>query len=138
MDFLPIFKNYKNIAVYGMSKNPAKPSNSVPVYLMEQGYNIIPINPTIDEIEGKKSYSKLMDVPDKIEILDVFRPSEQALSVVEEAVERKRVKGDVNLIWLQEGIISEDAKMLAEKNNIAFVQDKCMRVEYLKVNDMLL
>ena len=133
MIFEEIYSSYKNIAVYGMSKNEQKPSNTVPVFLMNHGYNIIPINPTAEEIEGRKCYSKLSEVPDKIEILNVFRPYEQALDVVKEAIERKNGKGDVKLIWLQEGIINDEAKRLAEENGIDFVQDKCMRKEYMNL-----
>jgi uncharacterized protein len=130
MTIKEIFEKYKTIAVYGMSKNPAKAANYVPAYLRGQGYNIIPINPTANEIDGLRCYPKLADVPDKIEILNVFRPSEDALDAVIEAVERKRTKGDIELIWLQEGIINDDAKLLAETNGIAFVQDKCMLKEH--------
>jgi predicted CoA-binding protein len=133
MTFGEIFSNYKNIAVYGMSKNPSKPSNSVPVFFIGKGYNIIPVNPTIEEVEGRKSYPNIADVPDKIDILNVFRRSEQCLEVVEEAVARKKLKGDISLIWLQEGIVNDEAKKLAEENGIEFVQDKCMYQEYLKL-----
>ncbi len=130
MTMQEIYSNYKTIAVYGMSTNPAKPAHNVPEFLDSKGYNIIPINPGADEIIGKKAYARLADIPDEIDILDVFRPSEQALGVVEEAVERKKAKGDIKLIWLQEGIINDEAKKLAEENGIEFIQDKCMLKEY--------
>ena len=130
MTIKKIYENYKTIAVYGMSANPAKPSNYVPAFLMEHGYNIIPINPAAQEILGKKSYTRLEDIPEEIEILNVFRPSEVAPDVVREAIERKKSRGDINLIWLQEGIISNEAKELAEENGIEFIQDRCMLKEY--------
>ena len=130
MSIKSIYEDYKTIAVYGMSSNPSKPSNFVPAFLESVGYNIIPINPTAAEIDGKKAYPKLMDIPDKIEILDVFRPSDMALGVVQEAVERKKEKGDIYVVWLQEGIINDDAKKLAEENGIEFVQNRCMLKEY--------
>lgn len=130
MTIKEIFRNYKNIAVYGMSKNREKAASYVPLYLKEQGYNIIPINPTTNEIEGMKCYSNIAEIPDKIDILNVFRPSEQALAVVEEAIERKKTKGDIEIIWLQEGIINDKAKELAENNGIHFIQDKCMLKEF--------
>lgn len=133
MTISEIFKNHKNIAVYGMSTNPSKPSHTVPVFLLDNGYNVIPVNPKADEIAGQKVYRSLLEIPGEIEIVDVFRPSEQALAVVEEAVERKKQKGDVKVVWLQEGIINEDAKKLAEDNGIDFVQDKCMYKEYFNV-----
>lgn len=132
MNMEEIFK-LKNIAVYGMSTNPMKAAYDVPVFLLRQGYNIIPINPTTDDIAGKKAYAKLIDIPDEIDILNVFRPSEQALGVVEEAVERKKAKGDIKLIWLQEGIINDEAKKLAEANGMEFIQDMCMFKELIKL-----
>ncbi len=125
------FEKYKTIAVYGMSSNPVKAAHSVPMFLKKQGYNIIPINPNSAEIAGMQSFSKLIDIPDKIDILNVFRPSEDALAIVEEAIERKRIKGDIKVIWLQLGIENDAAKKLALKHDIAFVQNKCMYVEYL-------
>ena len=132
MNLKEIFESYKNIAVYGMSKNPGKAAYSVPKFFINEGFNVIPINPSTDEIEGKKSYSNINDIPDEIDILNVFRPSEQALEVVKEAIERKKSKGDIKLIWLQEGIYSVEAKVLAESNGIQFIQDKCMYKEYFK------
>lgn len=125
-----ILEKYKTIVVYGMSTNPAKPANEVPHYMMARGYKIIPLNPTVEQIDGMKSYKSLMDIPDEIEILDVFRRSEDCLAVVEEAVERKKARGDVKVIWLQLGIVNNEAKKLAEENGIEFVQDKCIKIEY--------
>ncbi|MCX6155928.1 MAG: CoA-binding protein [Candidatus Kapabacteria bacterium] len=133
MNITEIFDNYKSIAVVGMSKNATKPSNSVPVFMKNQGYNIIPVNPSADEIEGMKCWSALADVPEKIDIVNVFRPSDAALEVVKEAVQRKISNGDISAIWLQEGIINDEAKALAEANSIEFIQNKCMYKEYVNV-----
>lgn len=133
MNFKEIFDKYRNIAVYGMSSNPSKAAYSVPSFMHKQGYNIIPINPQADEINGLKVYKKLEDIPDKIDILNVFRPSEEALNVVTEAVERRRNKGDISLIWLQEGIINDEAKKLANENGIDFVQNLCMYKAYINI-----
>ncbi len=116
-----------------MSTNTSKPSHSVPAFLHSKGYDIIPINPSADEIIGLKSHKNLKDVPDVIDILNVFRPSKDALAVVEQAIERFKSKGDIKLIWLQEGIINDEAKKLAEDNGIEFIQDKCMRKEYMNL-----
>lgn len=126
-------EKFKTVAVFGMSTNPSKPSHSVPVYLMGNGYNIIPINPGAEEIAGQKSYKNIIDIPEEIEILNVFRPSEAALAVVEEAVERKKQKGDIKLIWLQESIINDEAKALAEANGMDFIQDRCMLKEHMNM-----
>ena len=130
MNLKEIFQNHKNIAVYGMSSNFEKPAFTVPGYMIKQGYNIIPINPTADTILKRKVYRKLADIPEQIDMLNVFRPSDEALEVVKEAVERKKDKGDIKLIWLQLGIKNDEAKKLAEDNGIEFIQDKCIYVEH--------
>lgn len=121
-----VFTKYKNIAVYGMSKSPTKPSHTVPAYLQTQGYTIIPINPTADEILGLTCYSNIMDVEETIDVLEVFRPSEKVPAVVEEAVERRKQRGDIAVIWLQDGIYHDEAKKRAEQAGIAVIQDRCM------------
>jgi predicted CoA-binding protein len=127
--------SFKNIAVVGMSDNPEKPSNRVPAYLMKQGYKIIPINPTKDEIMGLKSYKSLLEVEDEIDVVDVFRRPEQVLEVVRDAIERKKQRGDIKAIWLQEGIVNDEAKRLAEENGLLFIQDKCMFREHLRIKN---
>jgi len=128
-----IFEKSKTIAVYGMSKNPDKPAQLVPAYFVAQDYNVIPINPSAKEIIGLKCHKNLSDVSERIDILDVFRPSEEAVDVVKEAIERRKLKGDIDVIWLQEGIVSDTARELAEKEGIVFIQDKCLYKEYVKV-----
>lgn len=118
----------KNIAVVGMSKNPEKAAHYVPKYLAEQGYNIIPVNPTTDEILGKKCYPSLLDVPVQIDIVDVFRPSDQVKPVVEEAVKIKP-----KVVWLQEGIHDPEAESLAKKVGIDVVFNRCMLAEHQRL-----
>jgi predicted CoA-binding protein len=130
MDIKEVFDNHKTIGVYGMSKNSMKAANYVPSYLREQGYTIIPVNPTADEIDGLKCYHSLAEVPETIEILNVFRPSSDIPAIVEEAIARKYSKGDIKVIWLQEGIESEEGEAMALANGIAFIQDKCMMREH--------
>jgi hypothetical protein len=125
-----VFENYHTIAVYGMSKNPEKAAHRVPAFLLSKGYAIIPVNPSADMILNRRCYHSLKEVDEHIDIMEVFRPSEEALSIVQEAIARKKEKGDVAVIWLQEGIRNEEAKMLAEKNGIIFLQDRCMFKEY--------
>ncbi|TLX95537.1 MAG: CoA-binding protein [Thaumarchaeota archaeon] len=122
------FYSLKNIAVVGMSKNPEKAAHYVPKYLDEKGYNIIPVNPTATEILGKKCYAKLLDVAVPIDIVDVFRPSDQVKSVVEEAI---RIKPKV--VWLQEGIHNPEAETLAEKAGIQVVFNRCMLAEHQRL-----
>src|SRR5579885_1788787 len=100
----------KNIAVVGMSKNPDKAAHYVPKYLLEHGFNIIPVNPTSVEILGRTCYSNLLDISQEIDIVDVFRPSDQVMPVIEESI---RIKPKV--IWLQEGIHNPEAEKIALK-----------------------
>lgn len=118
----------KNVAVVGMSKNPDKAAHYVPKYLSEQGYNIMPINPTTNEILNKKSYQSVSEVDQPIDIVDVFRPSDQVLPVVEEAI---KVKPKV--IWLQQGIHNEEAEELARKEGIKVVFNRCMLAEHQRL-----
>jgi len=135
MTMKEIFEKYETIAVYGMSSNFEKAAFTVPGYMLKQGYNVIPINPTADKILKQKSYQKLSDIPDKIDILNIFRPAEEAEGIVKEAIARKKEKGDIELIWLQLGLTNEKAKQLAEENGIEYVEDKCIYVEHKKAKD---
>lgn len=118
----------KNIAVVGMSKNPDKAAHYVPKYLYEQGYNIIPVNPTATEILGKKCYPGLLDIPDEVDIVDVFRPSDQVLQVIEESIKIKP-----KIVWLQEGIHNPDAEEIAKKSGIDVVYNRCMLAEHQRL-----
>ncbi len=120
----------QSIAIYGMSTKSEKPAYFVPEYLLKQGYKVIPINPFANKILDLKSYSKLKDIPERIDVLEVFRPSDDVHDIVKEAIDRKKEKGDIKIIWLQEGIVDDKAKELAEGEGIVFVQDKCMLKEH--------
>lgn len=120
------FYKLKNIAVVGMSKTEGKPANYVPKYLIEQGYNVIPVNPTAPEIMGRKSYPNVSSVPDSIDIVDVFRPSADVLAVVQDAVKKDGIK----LIWMQLGIYNEEAEKLAREKGIKVVYNRCMLEEH--------
>ncbi len=119
-------KTCKTIVVYGFSKNPEKLAFSIPMFMKSQGYNVIGINPQKFEVEGIPVYNKLEEVQESIEILNVFRPSEYCLDVVKEAIERRKTRGDIKVIWLQKDIVNNDAKKLAEENGIDFIQDTCI------------
>ncbi len=123
------FYNLKNIAVVGMSTNQEKPSHYVSKYLIQQGYNIIPVNPTIDEILNKKCYKMVSQIAEEIDIVDVFRKSEDVMPVVEDVIKKKGVK----LIWLQKGIFSPEAEELAKKNGIDFIYNRCMLEEHQRL-----
>ncbi len=117
----------KRVAVIGMSKNEHKAAHYVPKYLSENGFNIIPVNPTTNEILGKKCFSTISEVND-VDIIDVFRPSDQVLSVVEEAIKKKP-----QVIWLQEGIHNVEAEKLARDNGIKIVYNRCMLAEHQRL-----
>ncbi|TBR06946.1 MAG: CoA-binding protein [Candidatus Nitrosotenuis sp.] len=118
----------KNVAVVGMSKNAEKAAHYVPKYLQTQGYNIMPVNPTADEILEKKCYSSLQDVNQQIDIVDVFRPSDQVIPVVQEAIKKKP-----KVIWLQEGIHNPEAEDMARKAGIKIVFNRCMLAEHQRL-----
>jgi len=118
----------KNVAVVGMSKHPEKAAHFVPKYLTEQGYNIIPINPTADKILDRKCYSSITEIDQPIDIVDVFRPSDQVLPFVEEAIKIKP-----KIIWLQEGIHNSEAEELARNQGIKVVFNRCMLAEHKRL-----
>jgi predicted CoA-binding protein len=119
----------KNIAVVGMSKNEGKPAHFVPKYLIERGYNVIPVNPTITEVLGRKSYPSIADMPEDIDVVDIFRRSEDVPVVVMDAMKKKGIK----VIWMQEGIYSEEAERKAKENGMDVVYNRCMMAEHKRL-----
>ena len=119
---------FKKIAVVGMSRHSNKAAHFVPKYLLEQGYDVTPINPIADEILWKKSYPNISSVADPIDIVDIFRPSEQVLPVVQDAIKIKP-----KVIWLQEGIHNLEAEELARKHGIKVVYNRCMLAEHQRL-----
>jgi hypothetical protein len=127
-----ILENYRKIAVIGFSNNPEKPARRVPAFFISKGYEVIPVNPNYEKILGRKSYKNILEVPGKIEIVNVFRPSEEIPEIVEQVIKRKKEKGDIKVLWLQEGIMHESTKK-AEEEGIIVVQNKCMYKEYVRL-----
>jgi uncharacterized protein len=121
--------NFKNIAVVGMSRDPVKAAHFVPKYMIERGYNIIPVNPSANEILGKRTYAKVSDIKPQVDIIDVFRPSEDVYSVVEDSVKKPSVK----VIWLQEGIHNAEAEKMALDNKINVVFNRCIMAEHMRL-----
>ncbi|GBC83806.1 hypothetical protein HRbin11_00224 [bacterium HR11] len=128
-----ILQTYRHIAVVGMSRDPSKAAYGVPAFLMRQGYVIYPVNPHAGEILGRRAYARILDIADPVEVVQIFRPSDQVLPFVEEAVQRSQTRGDVRAVWLQEGIRNEAARALAEAAGLLFVQDRCMLQEWLRL-----
>jgi len=120
-----LLKQSKTIAVVGLSSSPLRPSHGVSAYMQSHGYRIIPVNPDIKGALGEKAVASLADVPEKIDIVDVFRRSEFVPEIVDEAIRLK-----VTAIWLQEGVIHQEAAEKARKAGIMVVMDKCILKEH--------
>ena len=114
----------------GLSRNSNKASYRVAQYLQSVGYHIIPVNPSADEILGETSYKSLLDVPETIDIVDIFRPSEDVLDIVEQAIAIKNRVGSPKVIWMQLGIVNEDADRRAKEAGFTVVMDRCMMIEH--------
>lgn len=120
---------YGTIAVVGCSTTPGKAAHDVPKYMLDHGYDIIPVNPFADKIFGREAYETLTDVPGGVDIVDVFRPSDEVPGIVDETLERS----DVNALWLQLGITHDEAVDRAEDGGLTVVQDKCIKVEHQRL-----
>jgi predicted CoA-binding protein len=118
------FNNVKTVAIVGLSDNPTRPSNEVGRYLQSEGFRIIPINPLFKELLGEKAYPDLLSVPEeiKIDVVDVFRRSEDVMPHVKEAVER----GDAHTLWLQEGITNDEAEEHARNKGLTVYSNFCL------------
>jgi predicted CoA-binding protein len=124
-DILNILKDTKTIAVVGMSTKPNRPSVDVPAYLQAHGYKIIPINPRATEILGERAYPDLLSVPDKVDLVEIFMRPEEIPPVVEDAI-----KIGAKVVWMQEGIVNEEAAARAREAGLVAVQNMCMRVAH--------
>lgn len=126
-----VLERSKTIAVVGASKNPEKEAYTVPLYLREHGYRIVPVNPTAAEILGERAYPSLLDLPEElgrvVDVVEVFRPSVELPQVALQAVEMKKRYGRPLYFWAQQGLESEEAKRILEGNGIQYVMDACMR-----------
>ena len=123
-----ILNKYRNIAVIGASSNPERPSHRVVSYLMKHGYHVMPVNPNEQKILGKTSYPNLSSIPDKIEVVDIFRKSEAVMPIVDEAI-----KIGAKVVWMQEGVINEEAAAKARNAGLLVVMDKCMRKQHISL-----
>lgn len=118
-----ILLNARTIAVVGLSDNPDKTSYMVSQAMQSKGFKIIPVNPNAEEILGEKSYAKLADIPEKVDIVNVFRRSEYCAPVAEEAAAIH-----AGTVWLQQGIVNEEAAAIAEANGMNIIMDRCIKV----------
>jgi len=120
-----ILETYRTIVVVGASSNPEKPAHYVPAYMIEHGYRVIPVNPEEREVFGVPSYPDLGSVPEPVEFVDVFRRAEHCPDVV-----RAAIAVGAKVVWLQLGIVSDEARRLAAAAGITFVQDRCLLQEH--------
>lgn len=123
-----ILRNSKVIAIIGVSRNPEKDSHKVAKYLMEKGYKVIPVNPNAKEILGRKCYPRLEEVEGKIDVVDIFRPPEE----VPEIVETAKKKG-AKVVWMQVGIVNNQAAEKAKKMGMRVVMNKCIMLEHKRL-----
>jgi predicted CoA-binding protein len=123
-----ILKSAHTIAVVGISSNPMRASNGVSEYLKRAGYRIIPVNPNEREVLGEKCYARLEDVPEKIDLVDIFRRSEYVPDIVESAI-----RVGARAVWMQEGVIHEDAAERARQAGLDVVMDRCTLKEHRKL-----
>ncbi len=120
-----LLRTAKTIAVVGLSNSPLRPSHGVAVYLQQNGYRIIPVNPNIQSALGQKAYGSLAEVPEKIDIVDIFRRSEFVPEIVDAAIALK-----VPAVWMQEDVVHEEAAAKARKAGLLVVMDRCILKEH--------
>ena len=122
-----ILEDCKTIAVVGLSSDPGRPSNGVASYMRRRGYKVIPVNPNETEVFGDKAYASLADVPDKIDLVDIFRRSSEAGRAVDEAI-----AVGAKAVWLQEGVIDQAAAQRAQEAGLLVIMDRCWLKEHAR------
>jgi uncharacterized protein len=127
-----ILAETRTIAIVGLSKDPQRPSYFVASYLKHEGYRIIPVNPTADEILGERSYPDLLSIPEPVDLVDVFRPAPVALEIVQQTIAIK-----AKAIWLQLRIVNLEAAQLAEQAGLRVIIDRCVKMEHGRYNGSL-
>lgn len=120
----------ETIAVIGCSATAGKAAHEVPAYLQRQGYEIVPVNPNHDEVLGRPAADSLADVSESVDLVDVFRPSEEVSGIVDAVIKRVQRRDDVQGLWLQLGIRDDAAAARARDAGITVVQDRCLKVEH--------
>ena len=121
-DALAVLQRYRTIAVIGMSRDPDKPSHAVARFLREHGYRMIPVDPQASgELLGERVYTRLSDIPDPVEIVQIFRPGDDVPKIIEDAIAIR-----ANAVWMQEGISHREAAMRTRQAGLAVIMDRCM------------
>ena len=124
-----LFKNAKTIAVVGLSNNPARPSLGVSRFLQRHGYRIIPVNPKETEVLGEKAYPTVKDIPDSVDIVDIFRRPARVPEVIDDVLQ----KDGIRCIWMQEGVVNPEAAKKAENAGLPVVMDRCILKEMARL-----
>ena len=128
-DIKDILSKYKNIALIGASKDLTKTSTVVMKYLQEHGFKVYPVNPSLkgEQLLGERVFEKISDIQSPVDIVDVFRPSNEAIKIAQETIDIR-----AKVFWLQLDIISNEAKKIVEENNIIYIDNKCTKIEFEK------
>ena len=124
---LRILQRYRRIAMVGLSTDPYRPSHFAALYLLANGYEVIPVNPGADEILGRTSYPSLLQIPGPVEVVDIFRHPAAVPDIVEQAVHI-----DANVVWMQLGVIHDEAAYTAREAGLGVVMDRCMKIEHAR------
>jgi uncharacterized protein len=127
LDRRRVLERYRRIAMVGLSSNPFRPSHFAAIYLIAEGYDVTPVNPRESEVLGRRSYPTLMEVPDPIEVVDIFREPAAVPEIVEQAVRRQ-----AKVVWMQLGVIHEQAAQRASDAGLEVVMDRCMKIEHAR------
>jgi hypothetical protein len=122
----------RTVAVVGCSRSPEKDAHRIPKYLLDHGFDVIPVNPNAEAVFGREAYDSLADVPADadVDVVNVFRPSEEVAGIVESVLDRE----DVRVLWLQLGISDPEAQRRAEREGIRVVSDRCMKIEHQRLH----
>jgi predicted CoA-binding protein len=136
-----ILKKFRVIAIVGFSRDPSKDSNRVATYMKHEGFTIIPVNPSTSEILGERCYPSLTAMPEelqrRVEIVNIFRPSQQVSTIVDEAIKMRKRWGNPSVVWTQLGIVDYEATARAESTGLAVVMDRCILIEHQRVKWMI-
>ncbi|MEJ2543177.1 MAG: CoA-binding protein [Calditrichaceae bacterium] len=124
-DIPDILKNYKNIAIVGLSDKPDRTSYRVGAYIKKAGYHIIPVNPNYESVMDLKCYNTLEEIPEPVDIVNIFRKSEDVLPVVQDAI-----KINAKVVWMQLGIVNEEAAKLALDAGLQVIMNRCIKIEH--------
>ena len=141
MSIEEILKKFRVIAIVGLSRDPSKDSNRVATYMKHEGFTIIPVNPSTSEILGERCYPSLTEMPEelqrRVEIINIFRPSQQVSPIVDEAIKMRKRWGSPSVIWTQLGIVDYEAAARAESTGLAVVMDRCILIEHQRIKRMI-